>query len=374
MQVSIPEFVNAYKITDSGLVLYSRSGNSVLDSSRNQNSLNNLERKYTSTELSKASIKKIKERASWLVKLAKIKKPLKLEYFLKNSYKVSFITLTLSAEQVHSDVEIKTKLLESFLLKARRFHGLNTYIWKAELQRNGNIHFHILTPSYIPFFKLKYLWNEVQQSLGYIDKFEAKHKHRNPPSVNIQQVSNTEQIKKYMAKYITKSTTSAEPEPTELNTKRCKQLESLLSVCGVEYSKKDIKPFIEGKKFGCSRDLVNVCDVSEFADSVATSEIKSMFDDDDISVIPLEKCIVLRFDWSKINALKYARIIADYYDSYKSNLAKYNGLMPQHQPPSTAPQHERFQVSNTSITPSKAKSLPAMQIHLAFDWLALPRY
>ncbi len=186
MQVSIPDFVNAYKITDSGLVLYSRSGKSVIDSSRNQNSLNNLDKKYTSTELSRASIKKIKERASWLVKLAKIKKPLKLEYFLKNSYKVSFITLTLSASQVHSDVEIKTKLLESFLLKARRYHGLATYIWKAELQRNGNIHFHILTPSYIPFFKLKYLWNEVQNSLGYIDRFEAKHKHKNPPSVNIQ--------------------------------------------------------------------------------------------------------------------------------------------------------------------------------------------
>lgn len=374
MQVSIPEFVNAYKITDSGLVLYSRAGKSVLDSSRNQNSLNNLDKKYTSTAMSKASIKKIKERCWWLVKLAKIKKPLKLEYFLKNHYKVSFITLTLSAEQVHCDVEIKTKLLETFLLKCKRNYKMKSYVWRAELQLNGNIHFHILTPSYIPIFKLKYLWNEIQQSLGYIDRFEAKYNYRQPPSVHVEMVRNREKIRQYMAKYMTKSESSEEFVNNELNGKRCKQLESLLNVCGVEYTEKDIKPFIEGKKFGCSRDLVNVCDVSEYADSVATNEISAMLEDDDVTVIPLEKCVVLRFDWSIIDRLKYARLISDYYESYIANLKRFNQIEPQLPPPHYLQQHERFQVENNSIAPSKAKSLPAKQLHLAFDWLALPRY
>ena len=55
---------------------------------------------------------------------------------------MKFITLTLSDVQAHTDDSIKEHMLQPFLYWLQRYYNCS-YVWKAETQINGNIHFHI---------------------------------------------------------------------------------------------------------------------------------------------------------------------------------------------------------------------------------------
>jgi len=158
-------------------------------------------------------------------------------------FKLSFITLTLSATQHNSDEEIKSKLLNHFLTDLRRKHNVNYYIWKAEKQENGNIHFHILTNRYIPHNYIRESWNSIQNKAGfnYIDIYsknmQAFFKHgfksfpndkrtlsqqkkvyninksikwTNPNSTDIHALYKVKNIQAYLTKYISKSVTKTE--------------------------------------------------------------------------------------------------------------------------------------------------------------------
>lgn len=117
----------------------------------------------------------------------------------------TFITLTLSAKQVHSDNEIKHKLLNHFLTWFRTQKGVKNFIWKAEKQENGNIHFHIIGDQFIHHKEIKRYWNICQNVLGYIDRFEDKNGHREPNSTDIHQLKNIENPAAYITKYFTKN-------------------------------------------------------------------------------------------------------------------------------------------------------------------------
>ena len=127
--------------------------------------LKNNESKYN--DISDAGRKRLLNAVSYLLYLAKNKdiigtgKNFKLisdnEILLEKTrayknyvkYKLTFITLTLSASQTHDDKEITAILLNSFLNAMRRKWNVERYVWKAEKQENGNIHYHILTDKFI---------------------------------------------------------------------------------------------------------------------------------------------------------------------------------------------------------------------------------
>ena len=120
-------------------------------------------------------------------------------------FKINFITLTLSAQQdKETDYQIKSKLLNHFLTILRQYHGLKSYVWKAETQKNGNLHFHITTNLYLDYQVVRDLWNNCQKKLGYIDLFNEKHSHIDPNSTDIHAVSHVKNIAAYMIKEMCK--------------------------------------------------------------------------------------------------------------------------------------------------------------------------
>lgn len=116
----------------------------------------------------------------------------------------TFITLTLPSKQVHSDEEIKRQCLTPFLSYVTRTKGSKGYIWRAELQKNGNIHFHMFVDVYIPHQWLREVWNNTLSPLGYLDAFEKAHGHRNPNSTDIERVGKIDKAVAYLSKYIAK--------------------------------------------------------------------------------------------------------------------------------------------------------------------------
>ena len=123
--------------------------------------------------------------------------------------KTSFLTLTLPSAQIHDDKEIINTCLNSMLNELRKWHNVQNYIWRAELQKNGNIHFHILTDRFIPWYDARNRWNRIVNKLGYVDRFHEKHGHRTPNSTDIHSTRQVKNLKAYLVKYMVKD----EPPP-----------------------------------------------------------------------------------------------------------------------------------------------------------------
>lgn len=89
------------------------------------------------------------------------------------SRRYTLLTLTLSAAQVDSDQEVRRKMLRPFLQELGRKHNVLNYMWFAEKQGNGSIHFHLVLDRYVDMKKVRLLWNAVQERHGYIEQYRA---------------------------------------------------------------------------------------------------------------------------------------------------------------------------------------------------------
>ena len=134
----------------------------------------------------------------------------------KFKFNINFITLTLPASQEHSDDEIKSVALNNFLNICRKRYNLGEYVWKAESQINGNIHFHIVTDTYIRYDKIQEAWNssvelltcgnvETKKMEGYVTRFANKIGHRFPNSTDVHSVKHVKKIASYISKYMSKN-------------------------------------------------------------------------------------------------------------------------------------------------------------------------
>lgn len=198
--------------------------------------------------LSLAASKRLRETVnmfSYLVKYEKWEGDVPLR---KQNLQVVLITLTLPSEQKHSDNFIKKNCLGTFLEYIRYHYGCRLYVWKAEAQNNGNIHFHITTDKTIPHHEIQAVWNKILHPFGYIDAYQKKALERYPDGFKYDpklkefrkklnayiSVPEWEQKKRY----ITGSRTNwTNPHSTEIAS--CKKVKDLPGYLAGELAKKD---------------------------------------------------------------------------------------------------------------------------------------
>lgn len=184
-------------------------------------------------------------------------------------YKLTFITLTLPSKQIHTDNVIKKKCLNQFLVELRKLKPNCMYIWKAEKQDNGNIHFHILFNQYLKWQIIRTNWNRIINKLGYVDRYSDNQKEffkngfrmsinkedkrtkdqqfkaykvakscgwSNPNSTDVHALYKVKHLGAYISKYISKTVTKT------IRTNTIKELlkdRQLLQLAKVENSKID---------------------------------------------------------------------------------------------------------------------------------------
>lgn len=202
--------------------------------SKSQNSLDNLKIKKASFQLSRHSKKKIENSISLLHSLATPRTIFPSKNKPIYNFRCSFVTLTLPTSQSHSDLEIKSRSLNQFFTVMRQKFGLKNYVWKAELQKNDSIHFHIVWDIYVHHKAVRYYWNQALEVLGYVTEYHNKfvnmslkdyaiyrgldvHKAvsgfqfgvstewKSPPTEQVVAVKSSKQLALYLKKYITKS-------------------------------------------------------------------------------------------------------------------------------------------------------------------------
>lgn len=153
-----------------------------------------------------------------------------------------FISLTLPSTQEHEDTFITKKILGNFLDTCRKLGFLNNYVWRAEKQKNGNIHYHILTDSFVNYNFIRRIWYRVLSKYGYMKKYHdkfssmcyedyknqsfnnnrpeskinqafARGKRNNwsePPCVDVEAINSIGALSKYLSKYVSKNSNHSE--------------------------------------------------------------------------------------------------------------------------------------------------------------------
>lgn len=216
-----------------------------------------------------------------------------------NSYysKPVFITLTLPSIQQHTDQDLHRKALGKFLIYMKRKGYCVNFLWRAERQKNGNLHYHILTDTYIDHKLIKDVWNDIMNNLGYIDQYKlnqlekAGHlnlisnevlnnikdihlleSHRKklleeipmPNSTDIHHLKSIKNAAAYITKYLNKSTFADEVRNvnTLQNTSMInKDQADMMRAKLVTINKKEQ---IQGRVWGSSKALKNLQDCKIF--------------------------------------------------------------------------------------------------------------
>lgn len=202
-----------------------------------QNYEDNFSKPKNNLIMSKTTRRKIFDRVNTLYTLSPSRRIEMQNGKTLYNFRASFITLTLPSKQMHADVEIKSKCLNQFLVELRKHYKLENYIWKAELQKNENIHFHLVCDRYLDYQALRRRWNRCLEKLGYVSAYQDKmskltfaeyckirhadtnekiqdaakafaagqrSKWCNPNSVDVRSVKNKRDLASYIAKYIAK--------------------------------------------------------------------------------------------------------------------------------------------------------------------------
>jgi hypothetical protein len=122
-------------------------------------------------------------------------------------FKLNFITLTISAQNNHiKGKEGHKMLLEPFLKWMRDKHkGKVTYLWKAELQKRGQLHYHVVCDVFIHWKQIQYKWNELQQRNGLLEDYHKRYGyHKMPKSTDVHAIYKIKDIAGYLKKEIAK--------------------------------------------------------------------------------------------------------------------------------------------------------------------------
>lgn len=126
---------------------------------------------YHHGKISKTAERKINRAIDYMLFLAKPKRLPHTKHGKGLSFRLNFVTLTLSSEQIHTDHEIMSRVFSPFLNSLRQKWHVSNYIWRAERQGSGGIHYHVITDKWIPWSELRDVWNRHQESLGYVSRY-----------------------------------------------------------------------------------------------------------------------------------------------------------------------------------------------------------
>lgn len=178
------------------------------DLPQNRNYANNNFKDFNTYQgfTSSGAKKRIRRTVDILCQLSPPRKAINPVTNKKFTHALSFITLTISEkERKVQPLETNTTLLAPFIRTMRRKHNMITYIWKAEFQKNGQLHYHITTPSVIHYQYIKDTWNNLLSKEGLLSNYLKEFTGGFPNSTDIHSVYKRKDIVWYISKEISKN-------------------------------------------------------------------------------------------------------------------------------------------------------------------------
>jgi hypothetical protein len=313
-------------IHPSKLILYSQREYKENEYNNRSYSYLNTIIKKSGNRLSKHAISKCKKAIDYLVYTSSSKTAYNNKLHRKFTFKLAFITLTLSAAQLHRDKTLKHDLLHQFLIEAKRKWKVTRYVWRQEYQPvSGNWHIHIIINQFVPYMELRNTWNRIQSKLGYIKEFEKKYNHKDANSTDIHSIKALKDIKKYITKYITKSNRKTiKVKRSSLNLPPKSQIK-------IQTVSNGAKQFIRsmtqvGRIWGCSYDLSNIQGAKLEQSKALMDEIERLQKLDNVTRYDDTYFSVIYINSNQLNA-KLTPLLYKYFTDYI--LQNFNFSPPQ---------------------------------------------
>ena len=231
----------------------------------------NLHTKSYRGTMSPGSIKRIRRSIDILIQ----KSPERIIYNSVSKqyipFSINFITLTVSARKNINIRDGYENLMKPFLRKLRHT-GAISYIWKAEFQKRGQLHYHLTTNRFIEWSLIRNTWNGLQRKHRYLDDYALTHRHFNANSTDVHAVYKINDLGAYLSKYMSKPVY----EQQSLKNKN--------------------KPIIaKGKVWDCSKDLKKP--FFSFTPSFAEElNIDALVDAGKVKIIKLDRCMIFKFN------------------------------------------------------------------------------
>lgn len=251
---------------------------SSLDSAKLNEDSSNDSGKYTGV-LTKFSKKKLTRSIQLITAIAQEKEAINFKTTKTFKFKLNFITLTLpSAQKEIPDKTIKN-CLNLWIKRQVRKNQLRSYVWRAERQANGNIHFHIITDCYIHYEKIRSDWNSCLAKTGLVQSYTAKHEHLTlkeylkmyPENEKVTRAMRVESYNKGRA------TLWTQPNSTDVHAIiKVKNLTAYFVKYMSKSHKEGEKP-IQGKIWDCSENLKTKDSCTTIRDSSLTETIQDIF-------------------------------------------------------------------------------------------------
>jgi hypothetical protein len=251
-------------------------------------------------------------------------------------FRINFITLTLPSKQVHNTAVITKECLNQFLVEMKQRFKMDNFIWRLEFQKNGNVHYHIVTDVYTDYYLVLTIWNRIISKLGYVAAYTQKHIFMTlsdyikeydstgvkgfevmskryasgktlgwkvPNSVDVKSVLGAKKIAFYISKYFSKK---------EKSTVKCNELDTVENSQGL-------------RLWFCSRSLSKLKKISDFVPNFDIDLCDIVRQAKDLFKVVHQYCITLFFSidslpWSPRAIL--SKILKDYAYSlnYKPSL------------------------------------------------------
>lgn len=258
--------------------------------------------------------RKITRAIDYIIYLSKPKKLPNTTHGKNFTFKLNFITLTLSSPQVHTDQEIKKHLLNQFFIEMSRRWKVPCYIWRAEKQVNGNIHFHIITGKFIPWSELRNVWNRIQQKLGYVTRYRENRLlwHRDGFKFNSDKKVTWSYAKQLKAYKDGMRTDWDNPNSTDVHS--IKHIGNIKAYFIKYMTKSDTTHELAGRLWGCSINLSHLPGGKTDVDSKIQEELERIFDSNRAWVQHSQYYSVYCFDHHILKSLNCDHILNYFYE------------------------------------------------------------
>jgi hypothetical protein len=133
------------------------------------------ELRFHNFQISISARKSMIEKINWIYFMARPREKTSTQGKRVFNFRINFLTLTLPSKQVHPTSEITQKCLNQFLTELKQTHDLQNFVWRLEFQKNGNVHYHIVTDVFMDYSKTLKSWNRIISKLGYVQAYKEKH-------------------------------------------------------------------------------------------------------------------------------------------------------------------------------------------------------
>ena len=274
----------------------------------------NNQKNHHNFELSKQARKNLRSKVTWLYHFAKKQTIITKKGKFLSNFKMNFVTLKLPSEQIHTSDFITKNCLNQLLTEIKGKYTFENYVWRLEYQKNGNLHYHIATDTYIDYHWLLRTWNRILNKYGYVDLYTRKFQTlsimeyiksqgygdktdfkimaeryakgcregwKNPNTVDVKAVFGKSNIAFYISKYMAKKP----EEGTTITLPVCEQNSA------------------NSRLWFCSRSLSQCKTESDVRDAQEIDIYSLLINLDVVKSIYCDYCTVIYFDLDKLPAL-----------------------------------------------------------------------